>query len=306
MSAEEKLAVEAAEQLMQTRQGRVALLVIAIAAIAIYAGYWLWQNHLRPRHPVGPTVRLATWNLRQFSPERREVDLRTIANIIQQSQFDLVAIEEVKREGEEVDRLLNVLGFPWRATHFSEMTGNHERFVFIYNGDHVQEVGTSGSVPAPDSMVFDRVPYQQTFRSGNFDFTLIGVHLNYSDTTARAREAQSLARYAQHLAETSSEKDVIVLGDFNEEHTQAGSNLHYFTEIGWESLNQEPTNLKGTETYDTFLIDPRHTREWNGHAGAIHFDEQPPFNNNDKQAEEAVSDHRPAYADFVTNLPDDD
>ena len=51
---------------------------------------------------------------------------------------------------------------------------------------------------------------------------------------------------------SGSEKDIIVLGDFNEQ-----GSLHYFEEIGWESLNQQPTNLSSTETYDTLLIDPR-------------------------------------------------
>jgi hypothetical protein len=306
ISPEERLAEQAVGQMMRTPQGRRTLLVVALLALVIWAGWWLWQNHLRPRHPVGPTVRLATWNLRQFSPERRNVDLRTIAGVITSNHFDLVAIEEVKREGEEVDRLLNVLGTPWRSTHFSDITGNHERFTFLYNGDDVHEIGSPRFIPQPEASVFDRAPYQQTFRAGQFDFTLIVVHLNYSDPRARSREAETLARYAQHLAEFSTEKDVIVLGDFNEEHTPAGSNLHYFTELGWESLNHDATNLKGSEVYDTLLIDPKCTREWNGTAASVHFDQQPPFNGEDKRAVDEVSDHRPAYADFVTNLPDDD
>jgi endonuclease/exonuclease/phosphatase family metal-dependent hydrolase len=306
ITPEERLAGVVLARLMQTRQGRVTLLILALLVLSAYAGWWVWANQLRPRHPVGPTVRVATWNLRQFSPERRGVNLRAIADVISSNNFDVVALEEVKREGEEVDRLLNVLGMPWRATHFSEMTGNHERFVFLYNGDHVQEAGSPRSMSLPEASVFDRVPYQQTFRAGNFDFTLIAVHLNYSDARARTREAEALAGYAARLAEMSSEKDVIVLGDFNEQRTAAGSNLHFFLAQGWESLNAEPTNLKGSEIYDTLLIDPRHTHEWNGTAGAVRFDESSTFGNDDKRAVDEVSDHRPAYADFVTTLPDDD
>src|SRR5262249_22285282 len=163
-----------------TPQGRKILLILVIVALIAWGAWWLWQNELRPKHPVGPTVRLATWNLRQFSPERKHVDLRTMANIIRDNHFDLVAIEEVKKNGEEVDRLLNALGTPWRATTLSPLTGNSERFVYIYNGDHVTEIG-SGAHPmrTTDAAIFDRTPFVASFKAGNFDFTLVCVHLSY-------------------------------------------------------------------------------------------------------------------------------
>jgi hypothetical protein len=71
-------------------------------------------------------------------------------------------------------------------------------------------------------------------------------------------------------------------------------------------LNHAPTNLGSTESYDTLLIDPAATREWNGAAGAVNFDEIIPRYRDDAEARRRVSDHRPAYADFVTNQPDDD
>lgn len=299
-SSENRLAEQAARQLMRSPQGRAVLLIVAILIGVLWCGRWVWNRFIRTRHPVGPTVRLATWNLRQFS-DRQNIDLRAIADVINQSHFDLVAIQEVKQDGEQVDRLVNVLGVPWRA-ELGPMTGNHERFAFIYNGDHLQEIGQAGSIRGIDTRVFDRVPYQQAFRAGNFDFTLITVHLSYADTQRRRREADELAKYAEHLAQSGGEKDIIVLGDFNEQGT---GNLHYFEEMGWESLNQQPTNLSSTETYDTLLIDPRCTHEWSGKAGAIVFDASSRFRN-EKEASESISDHRPAYADFVTNLPDDD
>ena len=71
------------------------------------------------------------------------------------------------------------------------------------------------------------------------------------------------------------------------------------------SLNHDPSNLAGNEVYDSILIEPKATHEWNGVAGAVRFDEIN-FANNDKEASTKVSDHRPVFADFVTNLPDDD
>src|SRR3954471_13740303 len=87
--------------LSRTRRGRQILIALAVAALLAWGGYWLWRNHLRPRHPVGPAVRVATWNIRQFS-ERRDIDLRAVANVIRASSFDVLAIQEVKRQGEQV------------------------------------------------------------------------------------------------------------------------------------------------------------------------------------------------------------
>ena len=289
-------------ELSRTRQGRRVLIVLAVAGIVIWLATWLWQNHLRPRHPVGPAVPVATWNLHQFS-ERRSVDLGAIAEVIRASNFDVLAIQEVKRQGEQVDALLNELGVPWRATSISDTTGNHERFVFLYNGDHVQEIGGAHFVASPQAAAFARRPYQATFRAGQFDFTLVTIHLSFDDHEKRRGETAGLALLAGDVAASSSEKDVIVLGDFNAENPQA---LRPFTDSGWESLNHDPTNLGSSEVYDTLVIDPGATREWNGAAGAVSFDDILPQYHDDHTARERVSDHRPAYADFVTNLPDDD
>src|SRR5205823_5732250 len=91
MSPQDRLLADAVGQLSRTPQGRKTLLVLAVIVALFYGGYWLWANVLRHRHPVGPTVRIATWNLRQFSNDRPNVDLRAIAQIIRENNFDLVA-----------------------------------------------------------------------------------------------------------------------------------------------------------------------------------------------------------------------
>lgn len=302
-SPEQQLAETIASFLLGTRRGRRTLLASIILAVIGFGGYWLWQNHLRSRHPVGPTVRLATWNLRQFSDARQHLDLQRIARIIRDNRFDLLAIQEVKKDGEAVDRLLDVLGAPWRAAQLSDTTGNYERFAYIYNAERVQEIGTPHFIASADAVLFDRTPYQDTFRAGNFDFTLVQVHLSHNNAMRRRSEGEALARMVKRLAHTGVERDVIVCGDFNEQPPHG--NMHHFTGQGWQRLNHDATNLGGTRVLDTLVIDPLATKEWSGIAGSVHFDEQL-FANDDAQAAEQISDHRPAYADFVINLVDDD
>ena len=101
----------AVARLSRTQEGRRALAALVVVLLLALAANWAWDRYLRPRHPVGPAVRIATWNLRQFS-ERRDADLGAIAEVLRTSAFDVVAVQEVKRDGREVDALLNVLGSP--------------------------------------------------------------------------------------------------------------------------------------------------------------------------------------------------
>jgi len=132
---------------------------------------------------------------------------------------------------------------------------------------------------------------------------LLTVHLSYTDHARRAAEAGALASLARRMVDGSSEKDLIVLGDFNEQHQRG--NLHIFEEQGWTKCNRDATNLSSSETYDNLLIDRRFTKEWTGVAGTWRFDEMD-YANDDKTATEFVSDHRPAWGEFSIVGPDDD
>lgn len=295
-----------AKQTAMPREAR-ALLVLVLAAVAV-TGWYLKHHRQSPPTPTpAPTVaadsvRIATWNLKHFAL-RPGLQLATVASIINDGGFDIVAIQEVKKEGEAVDRLLNTLGPPWRGTSFSPMTGNYERFVFIYRGDRVVETMKPRFVQDQEAGVFDRTPYLAGFRCGNFDFLLLSVHLSYTDVARRQAEARALARIATRLVASSTEKDLIVVGDFNEEKRR--NFLSDFDAMRWSRLIGQGTNLSGRETYDNILIDPTLTREYSRNSGVVKFDETR-FDNDDKAAAEQVSDHRPAWADFATDQPDDD
>ena len=288
--------IDGAVVLSQTRQGRRVLVLLAVVAALAY-GAWLIEQHYHRAHLLsGPTVRLATWNLHEFAP-RPQIDLRRIAEIIQSNHFDVLAVQEVRGAGEEVDALLNVLGPPWRATRFSPTTGNHERFAFLYNGDHIEEIGPAQPVSLSGSSVFSRTQYQDTFRAGNFQFTIVTVHLEWTNKQLRELEAQELSQLAGPMEAAAPQHHLIVCGDFNEEH--AHGNLRYLEDRGFQRLIHEPTNLSSTEDFDNFLIDPGATREFTGQSGVVMFDQL--YGMGRHEAVESVSDHRPAWADFSTD-----
>jgi endonuclease/exonuclease/phosphatase family metal-dependent hydrolase len=283
------------------------VLLLLLVAAGVSAAYYLQRKHLGTTVPAatsatGPieVVRVASWNVRQFG-DRTDLDLPMIAGIITDAEIDVLAIQEVKKDGRAVDRLLATLGPPWRGSEISPMTGNAERFAFIYRGDRVQQVGKAGLLTLPQPQVFDRVPYSAIFRAGNFDFQLISVHLSYTDNARRRREAQALAQHVAELAARQTEKDIIVLGDFNEQRSRP--NLDFFTAAGWGMSIKGGTNLSSREVYDNIICHRGHTAEWRD-AGVVLFDEK--YFGNDDKAAASVSDHRPVYADFVTTARDED
>ena len=90
----------------------------------------------------GGTLRMATWNLREFGNTtykgRSFEELYYIAEII--SNFDLIALQEIRKDLSEFYKLKKILGPNWGyiATDVTDGgPGNQERMVFLYNRNKV-------------------------------------------------------------------------------------------------------------------------------------------------------------------------
>ncbi len=273
------------------------LLAIAVALIA-----WWTQ----PQYPSGPSIRVASWNLRHFGGGREALDLPLISQIIADERFDLIAIQEV-RDGQTVLRLAEMLpissGQDWQVL-VSEQTGNSERFAFVYDASRIEFLDEAGFLPS--RLEIDRRPFAARFRADTFDFTLVNIHLYYSDLSRRRGEAERLAAALHSVAVPAGrgERDVIVIGDFNTTRRQGGT-LTPFESRGWTAAIDAPTNLGDGEMLDNIVFDHDHVREWAGTWGVVKFDEKW-FGSDDDRATREVSDHRPIWTEFVINLGDDD
>ena len=97
------------------------------------------------------SVRIATWNLREFGKNnyngRSFEELYYIAEII--SNFDLIALQEIRSDLTEFKKLLKILGPQWEyiATDVTDgRAGNDERMVFLYNTSDVQFRNIAGEL----------------------------------------------------------------------------------------------------------------------------------------------------------------
>ena len=153
---------------------------------------------------------------------------------------------------------------------------------------------------------FIREPFIACFKAGNFDFTLVEIHVIYGDTISDRRAEVSLLDDVILAVKTANarENDIILVGDFNLESDDLAWQMNA---IGYQPLVDptQKTTITDTSSYDNIWINPSFTQEFESFNEIYRFDEVM-FNNDDNTAELAVSDQRPVSAVFKTDLPDDD
>ncbi len=187
-----------------------------------------------PQKKVDGNLLLATWNLREFGGNkyggRDDEPLYYLAEII--SRFDLVAVQEIRDDLADLDRLVQILGRWWKVL-FTDVTagqrGNKERTGFLYDSRKIIFGGLAGEIVMPPiegnnggpSEQLARTPMIVGFRAGWFKFTICTAHLYYgadkADDPRRVQEIRDLAKFlaTEAKAKTAWAQNMIVLGDFN-------------------------------------------------------------------------------------------
>jgi endonuclease/exonuclease/phosphatase family metal-dependent hydrolase len=206
-----------------------------------------------PARTVDETLLLATWNLREFGSGRMygarlDESIQYIAEIV--SRFDLVAVQEVRRNLGDLVRLMRVLGDWWdyMVTDVSEgRSGNEERIAFLYDRRKVRFDHLAGEItlPAAKTPVWQlaRSPFLCSFRSGWRRFAVCSVHIYYgTDKPDDPRRVEEIDKLAKLLAVRSAKREkqgdgepenVILLGDFNIFHHEGGLTMKALHENGF-------------------------------------------------------------------------
>lgn len=236
-----------------------------------------------PARELDRNLLLATWNIREFdSPaygERTDESFYYIAEII--SHFDLVAVQEVRRDLEALNRLQSILGPYWKyiVTDVTEgRQGNNERLAFLYDSRKVVFGGLAGEMVIEPVKKKDktyspakqlaRTPFICGFKSGWFNFMLSTVHIVYGESDAnnpkRVEEIQMLAKILAKRAKDKSDwaENLILLGDFNI-FSPSDATFKALTDNGFtipEALQNLPSNAIKNKHYDqiAFMLNKKH------------------------------------------------
>ena len=295
------------------------LLVVLLLAVASYYAF----TQLSPPPPEeedgdvveGESIRIAAFNVQVFGKTKREKeDVMGYLALIAR-EFDVVLIQEIRDASGETApsylALINQAGGPAYAYVESPRLGrttSKEAYAYFYNTESVELIEGSERVYNDTGDVFEREPFIAGFRSGGFDFTLVGIHTKPDDAY---NEIGNLTLVVQSILDGDpQEGDVIVLGDFNADGSyfdegDTGNPLKdpaYF----WVVADEADTMTKTDWTYDRMVM-TNATHGWEyveGSASVLYFDEE--YGIEDPELVWAISDHYPIYAEFRTDLADDD
>jgi len=197
-----------------------------------------------PPKALDRNVLIATWNIRSLgrisptwatssadSPKRCHADVLAIAEVM--SRFDVVAVQEVKRDLGGLEAILEALGpeWGWILTDLTRggQPANQERMAFLYDTRRVRPSGLAAELVVPieteTSLTevglqkqFARTPYAVSFESQGASFTLVTLHVIWGDgSDERLPEITEIARWMADWAAGSDAfgTNLMVLGDFN-------------------------------------------------------------------------------------------
>ncbi len=217
-----------------------------------------------PKRTIGETILLATWNIREFDSTkygfRTEESMNYIAEIV--SRFDLVAVQEVRRDLSALKKLASKLGGWWKFL-VTDVSGNSERMVFLYDMRKIRFGGLAAEIVLPDKkgtpvLQLQRTPYLCGFKAGWFRFMLTTVHILYGKAEAnnprRLREIEELAKFLKKRAteNTAWSNNMILVGDFNIFST-SDDTFKAITKQGFiipDKIQKLPANVPQNKHYD--------------------------------------------------------
>jgi endonuclease/exonuclease/phosphatase family metal-dependent hydrolase len=286
------------------------LIVIIIATVA-YAYISLERDQV----VEAEKAKIAAFNIQVFGEAKSQKgDVMTVlAKIVR--EFDVVLIQEIRDASGQtipnfVERINQIEG-PNYSFIISERLGrstSKEAYAYVYNTEMVALIQGSDYVYSDVNDVFEREPYIASFKIGNFDFVLVGIHTKPDDAY---NEIGNLTLVVSSIQTAKpNEKDIIVMGDFNADGTyfdeDDASNLFKASEYKWLMRNDMDTMVKTNYTYDRIVVlDATFNHEYNANTAQVfYFDQVYGLNNQTFVSE--VSDHYPVFAQYKTNLIDDD
>jgi endonuclease/exonuclease/phosphatase family metal-dependent hydrolase len=283
------------------------------------------KDHGIPEKKLTGNLILGTWNLRELGNTkyggRMAESLYYIAEII--SRFDLIAIQEVRDQLGDFNKVCRILGNDW-GIFTSVVTqggsGNRERLAFLYDKRTVSFRNIAGQVilpPSEDTEQLARSPYIVRFQSGWLKFDICTTHIYYGKDSKSSPEYQrrvdEIGKLTAYLKKYYIEKkeayNMFLLGDFNIENRESRT-----YEAATSSAFKIPdalleknlyTNSKQDKMYDQILYYNEFADITFKNAGAFDFyktvfDKKENFAARIKKHQDKEIDTDKAFNDFKT------
>jgi deoxyribonuclease-1-like protein len=250
------------------------------------------------------TILIASFNMQRLGPSklRNPWVMERFADIIR--FFDVVALQEITSSDQNtVPALLQYVNRDGARYHYTisprigrAASGYYEQYAFVYDTNRIFTSAEASYVIQDPEDVLHREPFVGRFSTTvqgaqPFTFTLINIH---TDPDEVATELNVLATVYMNVSQFEyPEDDVLLLGDLN-------ADPRGFRQLGqvpdiFPTIQNIPTNTRGTKTLDNILINRRHTTEFSGRAGILDLRSTWGISQSDA---EKISDHMPVWAEF--------
>ncbi|NXW93182.1 EEPD1 protein, partial [Alopecoenas beccarii] len=278
-----------------------------------------------------PVLRVATWNLQSCSVEKannpgvREVVCMTLL----ENSIKLLAVQElVDREAlEKFCMELNQPTLPnirkwkgprgcWKGVVSEKPSGQlHkgvEYFGFLWDTTAGIELKDASSQETAQTNGNGKHsyphPYLAHFKVGMNDLTLVNLHLALSpsagENIGKNHDSHKLAAFAQTLQETlKGEKDVIILGDFNQAPDSSDHDIlrkekfHHLVPSS-TFTNISTKNPQGSKSLDNIWISRSLKKVFTGHWAVVREGLTNPWIPDNWSWGGVASDHCPVLAEF--------
>ena len=193
----------------------------------------------------------------------------------------------------------------------------HEAYAVVWRKDRVElGNGVVGGVWDAEE-AFRNDPYLVSFKRNNFDFTMMLVHTRWSNDAdgTRANEVAMVAEQIVWLQGFLSERDYIVMGDFNYSATaKAMQDMATTAELVRVDPNDKSTfksNFSAyASPYDHIFLTEGVMNEYIAHSAQVLDTTKLLYGANSianmKLSNKELSDHLPVFAVFKTSGADDD
>lgn len=256
-------------------------------------------------------ITIASWNLKNFGLTKLNDPARINVIISVLEKYDIIAIQEVEDASLTLAALLigkiNSDGKNYNVVSSNRLgRDGKEQYLFVYNDDVIDFIPDTTGYGIEPKDEFAREPFYAMFRAGNFDFYLMTIHTDPDDVGVEIPALKSA--YVDLQDKTPNENDIVLLGDLNAKApgVTAGSYISMDAIATIPNIVftiKEETNTRGGKAYDNIIFQGNYTAEYSNSSGVYKFWADYGLTEDDGFK---ISDHRPVWAKFRTDLKDDD
>lgn len=169
------------------------------------------------------TLEIATWNIEWF-PKQGDTTIEKVRDIIEQSDIDMIAIQEIADTHAFLQLVAQLPEYDGLYSQGYYGPGNYQKTGLIYK-KAIITVKSQSQLFSGNDYAFPRPPLLLEIEAEKdgavFDFNLINIHLKAfggdDDLARRRAAAESLKTYMDDRIAIETEKDWIVVGDWNDE-----------------------------------------------------------------------------------------